>query len=126
MKAERHVPPQDRAIQQASGVVTAAALYLVLAGLIGLFERPLEGLLIVGVGASLFAGAWVIQTHQSRLVAAALLVGAVALLADRLLHEPGLPLTAYGVMVAWVAAGAFALFATIRYHALNQGPSRPQ
>lgn len=124
MSTEQIEALEEEAIVRASRTVNVAAWYLMFVGLVGLVTEAPRGVLVLAVGAAVLGGAWLVRTYQSRLAAGVLFVGALLLFADRLQHEHGLFITAYLVMGAWVFGGAFALYATVRYHGVNDSAER--
>jgi hypothetical protein len=106
----------DAEIVKAANSTRHVAVYLALAGIVGVCVGDWSGLLVVLLGASVLGGAWLIRRFYSRLAAVVLLLGSMAVLGVRLADPDGIPITGFAVMSIWVATGALAVYATIRYH----------
>jgi hypothetical protein len=112
---------EDSPVLQAARGVRVIAIYLVLAGAVGLFVLEWSGLLAILAGLAVLGGALLIERLQSRTAALALLVAAAGYLAAGLLRWRELPVTALVLMATWVVIAALALRATVRYHKIHHG-----
>jgi hypothetical protein len=115
---EMTVMAEDASIVNAQRLITSAGVYIVFVGCIGLLAEPVSGALALLIGGAVLGGAWLVQIFQSRLAAAALLVGAVLYFVLRLRSWGSVFTVALVLPALWVLAGVFAVFATVRYHLL--------
>jgi hypothetical protein len=122
MPSEPVTSREGRAIADAARMVKAAAWYLIVVGIFGVVEEHALGVVLAALGSAALAAGSLIRWHQSRAVAGALLVGALANAVARILFAPGMSVTGWLVVAAWCFAGAFAVYATFRFHAVNRSP----